>query len=354
MSGRVYVCHTFYHIYVSLLKEYNRPENEQGNATIILSTMSNDFGDIDLRLRKNPLVKEVLFFDEKRDFELESVQKYKEFQKNPVKRIIYRIKYTKALGKGQEPFVPVDFKKYDEVYVYCDSDPIGYYLNYKHIYYHSLEDGLNSIVYVDEAHFDNKGGFKFKAFMAKLNLFFIQNGYAKYCKDIEVNQIEGVLYPPKNMIEVPRKNLESGLSERNKKEIIDVFVKDYDTLLEQMKAVEGKKCILILTEPLCSLDVRKQIFTDLTAQYQEEGLVVLKPHPRDEMDYSEDFSDYMIIDKTVPMEILNFFGEGFFDKAISVYTETAGIKFAKESVMLGNDFMDNYEAPEVHRKNETI
>lgn len=36
----------------------------------------------------------------------------------------------------------VDFKKYQDIYVFCDSDPIGYYLNYKKIHYHAVEDGL--------------------------------------------------------------------------------------------------------------------------------------------------------------------------------------------------------------------
>jgi len=31
-----------------------------------------------------------------------------------------------------------------------------------------------------------------------------------------------------------------------------------------------------------------------------------------------------------------------------------GITFAKECIKLGNDFMDRYEAPEIHRRNEHL
>jgi len=351
MKDRIYVCHTFYHVYVALLKEYNLPKEKQGNATIVLSKMSNNFGDLDVRLRKCSLIEDVYFYDEKRDCDLPEVQKYHEFQKNPIKRIIYRIKYTKAYGAEQQPFIPVDFKEYKDVYVFCDSDPIGYYLNYKHIYYHSVEDGLNSIRNTDFAHYDNKGHFGFKAFMAKCNLFFIQNGYAKYCIDVEVNELKGIVDPPKNMIEVSRKQLEMSLDEEQKKEIVDVFVNDISELKEQMATAESGKYILILTEPLCKdLGIRRQLFSDLIETYEKEGKVILKPHPRDELDYYKEFPEYIIIAPQIPMEILNYLGENFFDKVISVYTDINGIRFAKEKVQLGHDFMDKYEDPHIHRK----
>ena len=43
---RAYVCHTFYHVFITILKELNLPEDKRGEADILLSKMSNDFGDI--------------------------------------------------------------------------------------------------------------------------------------------------------------------------------------------------------------------------------------------------------------------------------------------------------------------
>ena len=44
MKERIYVCHTYYHVYVACLKELTLPGSSRGQATLLLSTMSNDFG----------------------------------------------------------------------------------------------------------------------------------------------------------------------------------------------------------------------------------------------------------------------------------------------------------------------
>lgn len=87
-----------------------------------------------------------------------------------------------------------------------------------------------------------------------------------------------------------------------------------------------------MTEPLCGLDVRKQIFSELIVQYEKEANITLKPHPRDVLDYKRGFPNEKIIQKMVPMEVLNFFEGQLFDKFISVFTEARGICFAKECV----------------------
>ena len=55
-SGRVYVCHTYYHVFVSFLKELNLA-NRVEPADLIISTISTDFEDFKERL---PLHKELL------------------------------------------------------------------------------------------------------------------------------------------------------------------------------------------------------------------------------------------------------------------------------------------------------
>lgn len=352
---RIYVCHTFYHVYVSLLKEFALPKEKQGGATMVLSKMSNDFGDLKGRLEKSGVFEEVLEYDEKRYTFFPELLKYKENKNNFLLNLINRIIFTKKFAKLQEQYVPVDFSEYKDIYVYCDSDPIGYYLNYKKIKYHALEDGLNSLVHVDAARYDNRGNFGVKAFLAKHNLIFIQNGYSKYCVDMEVNRIEGILFPIDKHIEVPRKMLQERLTAKEKDIIMSIFIKNKDKILSALQNMEeGKENYLILTEPLCSLEIRKQIFSDLAEEYGKQGKVIIKPHPRDEMDYEKEFPNHTVIEKMVPMEILNFMADKPFDKVVSVLTDLNGVEFAKEGIRLGPDFMDKYEAPEIHRQNEQI
>ena len=357
MKERIYVCHTYYHVYVTFLKELNMPREKRGQATLVLSRMSNDFETFAERAKASGLFEEVLEYDEKKPEYFEELALLKEDRGNMVLNMISRIRFCKKFAKLQAPFVPVNFREYKEIYVYCDSDPIGYYLNYNKIYYHALEDGLNCLAYYDTARFDNRGAFDVKVFMSKrLNLIFIQNGYGRYCRDMEVNDISKIKYPCPYYKEVPRQQYVDCLTDEDKQVILKAFVKDYDALVEALEKAEatGKKKVLVLTEPLCDLNTRERIFRDIIRMYGEEAVVVLKPHPRDELDYNALFGEYFRIDRTVPMEMLNFIPGAHFDRLISVLTETAAIQFAAEKIKLGPDFMDAYEAPHIHRQNEQI
>lgn len=355
-KGRIYVCHTFYHLYISFLKEFVMPESERGNASVVLSKMSNDFGDIKSRIPASGYFKEVFEYDEKRETEFPELMKYKKDRGNILLNMIPRIIFTSKFAKLQAQYVPVDFRNYDDVYVFCDNDPIGVYLNKNRIYYHAVEDGLNYLANFVNAVYDNRGGFRIKKFFSmKLNLIFMQDGYSKYCRDMEVNDVSLIKYPFKKYKEVPRAGLVAAMTEDQKEVLVRVFVKDIDRMEKEIKNTEtGKDNILILTEPLCTLDVRERIFRDLHRKYSKEGTVFLKIHPRDELDYATLFSDVFQFDKTVPMEILNFFSGLHFKKVVSVYTQLDSIKFADEKESLGNAFMDKYEDPEIHNQNEKV
>lgn len=357
MKERIYVCHTFYHVYVACLKELALPKEKQGHATLVLSTMSNPFGNLDKRAGKCPLFEKVVMFDEKEDTFFPELKKYHTDRGNLILNMLARIKYTKLLGRLQQAYVPVDFREYKDIYVFCDSDPIGYYLSYKKIFYHAVEDGLNCIQYYDTARYDNRGHFGLKAWMAAHNLIFIQNGYGKYCLDMEVNDISVLPYPCKKYIEVPRAKLVERLTKEDKDILIRLFVENPDRLMEQLAQGAGQK-VLILSEPLCSLDVRRQIFTDIIEEYGmvdgKKAQILIKPHPRDVLDYAKEFPEHIVLSGSFPMEILNYIPGLSFKRVVSVFTVPNGIMFAEEIVFLGEDFMDRYEAPELHRQNECI
>ena len=137
--------------------------------------------------------------------------------------------------------------------------------------------------------------------------------------------------------------------------ILKAFIRDKEAFEKQIEESSriGDK-ILVLTDPLCSLPVRERIFRDITDRYKKEGTVFLKPHPRDELDYRRLFPQYPQFDAKVPMEVLNFFPRLRFKKAVAVLTEIKAIAFADEVVRLGEDFMDAYEEPAIHRQNEQI
>ncbi len=356
MKDRIYVCHTFYHVYITVIKELNLPTEKRGGATLVLSTMSNDFGSLKERAQKTGLFEDVVMFDELEDTKLPQVMALHKDTGSRIRNLLQRIRYTKELGRAQESAVPVDFSEYHDIYVFCDSDPIGYYLNYKKIYYHALEDGLDTIVYCDDARFGNRGHFGLKAFLAKMGIIFIENGYSKYCIDMEVNDISAIKYRNDAYIEVPRKQLTENVSPDDLHYLIEIFMENPAQLVEQIaNTPKDRKKVLILSDPVCDLDTRKNMMRDIIKEYAAGSTVFIKPHPRDVLDYdTEDFADCIIIRGRFPMEMMNYYEELHMDKVVSILTVVDGIEFADEKIMLGNDFMDRYEAPEIHRQNEQI
>ncbi len=355
MKERIYVCHTYYHVYVTFLKEFALPKERQGGATVVLSKMSTDFENLKERLLKLQYFEDVIEFDEKRFTEFEELMELHKDRGSIVKNMPARIKFTKRYAKLEEPFVPVDFKEYGDVYVYCDSDPIGYYLNYKKIPYHALEDGYNCLKIFDAARVDNRGCFRLKAFLASLNLIFIQNGYSKYCLDMEVNDRSCLKYDYRKYKEVPRKPLEERLLPEEKHMIVDAFLEDAEGFREALAAYSGDKKVLILTEKLCTEDVRIQIVKDMILEHAGDAKVFIKPHPMDHVDYGEAIPGCVMLKGRFPLEVMKYVENIHFDKAVAILTQAIeSMDYVDEKVFLGKTYLDKYEEREKHSFNDVL
>lgn len=353
---RIYICHTYYHAYIAAVKELVKRHDSSAKADIMLSTMSNDFGKLKERLERAGVFDRVFMFDEKEDVTSEEVMSYHRDKGNIVANLLQRITYTKLLGKLQEPHIPTDLSAYSDVYVFCDSDPIGYYLNYKKIRYHAIEDGLNSGRLDDQARNANRGAWPLKRAMAALGLIFIESGYSRYCIDYEVNDISANHSLPPNVVEESREELNNKLTTEDHAILVNIFLENKDSVVSQLvgDASDKRPQVMILTEPLCEMDVRKKLFGDIIDEYKEGNRVIIKPHPRDILDYEKEFPDTVVIRDKFPMEVLGDI-EGFkVDKVISVITQMENVYFAKEIVYLGLDFLDKYEDPSIHRKTENL
>ena len=340
MKERIYICHTYYHVYVTCLKELLILQDNPiiSKAAIILSSLSTDFGNLRFRLNESNLFSEIFEYDEKRL----SPPAGSNIICNMVKRIIF----TKKQAKAQIPYLPTNFRDYRDIYVYCDSDPIGYYLNWAKIPYHAIEDGLNCLVLFDAAKYDNRKFFRFKTWMSARNLIFIQNGYGKYCLDMEVNDISVIENHCPKYIEKSRDELVKALNKSSVELLLNIFITNLQDLTHRLNInheIKGKT--LILTEPLSDLETRKKLFAKIIDQYgqlsERETQIIIKPHPMDEVDYQSLFPGHIVLDSKFPMEILNLVPGLFFDRVVSIFTVPLGIKFAGEIINLGSDFKDD-------------
>jgi len=345
--NRIYVCHTLYHVYVSLLKEF--VINDNTKADIVLSTVYQKNWDIVEGLKNSKIFNEVHILNERYYQDIEGLDKYKKNHNNIIINMISRMIFTKKFGKAEGRYIDIDFRKYKDIYVFCDSDPIGYYLNYNHIYYHAVEDGLDCLKRFDAAHYDNRGSFKLKAFLAKHNFIFIQNGYSKYCIDMEVNDKSIFDYEFDKYKEVPRQALLEKISNEQKEKALKIFLPDADEIKKVLSECED--CVLFLTEafPKDDESVRINVCKEILEKYCKGKKVLIKPHPADDINYDKMFPECVTIRGRFPIEVLNFLSDIHFSKGISIISSALdAINFVDEKINIGPYIYDSYEPLEKH------
>ena len=72
------------------------------------------------------------------------------------------------------------------------------------------------------------------------------------------------------------------------------------------------------------------------------------------LDYETEFPDSIVIRGRFPMEVINDMRVLKVDKLVSVITQIDNVRFAREKDYLGLDFLDKYEAPEKHRRLDSL
>ena len=71
---------------------------------------------------------------------------------------------------------------------------------------------------------------------------------------------------------------------------------------------EGEEFACFLTEPHpVDVEARKRVCLDVLAQYCQGYRVLIKPHPRDTIDYEALCPDAVVLRGRFPVEVLNFF-----------------------------------------------
>ena len=356
MSSRVYVCHTYYHALVTFLKELALRSGGKGYGkdVLVLSSLSTDFSGFRERAEASGLFGSVVTFPEVRFTEMPELKELTENRGSLAANMIQRIRFTKRYAKLEDPYIPDVLRdRRNEIYVYCDSDPVGTWLNQNHIRYHAVEDGLNCLSHFDTARYDNKGAFPIKAFMSKkLNLIFIQNGYGKYCLDMEVNDISCIALPPicgAVYREVPRLPLYERLTNEDREVIRSAFLPELDP--ETLKCSGAS--VLLLTEAHRPSEMLIRMYSDVTAA-RPGAKIFIKPHPMDRTDYASSFPDATVLPGRVPMEVLKLIPGVHFNEVITIYTDLTHIDFADKKTRLGSTFMDRYEDPSLHDLNAGI
>ena len=225
---------------------------------------------------------------------------------------------------------------YEKINVFWDLGYVGTYMNIRGVKYTLLEDSLNSYKVIKENRPNYQYIFDEKERAQHIGV--VPFGYSPYCKEVEVNDIDGIQIPSEKVMECSREEMIRSLTEEQKKMIYKAFVSgDFH--------IAGKS-ILILTEPffvtgrLPDEESQVELYKELISRFAQNGNVIIKAHPRDNLDYQKYFPEVVVLEKNMPMEVLNFNSDITFDTAVTVSSSVInGLNCVENKVMLGADYL---------------
>ncbi len=311
----IFVCHTAYHVYVALLKCFTQNLDD---SKILLMDNIPDVYALAQRLENERIFTQVKALSHK--------DVAPSFTKRSFHACYVALKLMPWRAKKE-----LGYLLEEDVYLFTDYSNVGAYLLQNKKQYHLLEDGCNAYG------FDQHCGPKGKAHKAKDFLFRkfgipYAMAMSDLCQDLEVNDLKAVIT-----------QLNCPVHERSRNEMAAALTQEQIDALLRVFAVDismetDKKRLLLITQPLVEMyvvDAQQEAvayYEKKIAQYRQEYQIYVKPHPRDGADYSVMFDGQVtVIDRLVPLEILNYKKAVQFDLAVSLNsTSVNGIRFCKE------------------------
>ncbi|TCD46267.1 capsular biosynthesis protein [Streptococcus sp. X16XC17] len=262
----VYICHTVYHLLVTLCK-------------------------LDLS-QKNKLI----LFD-------------KILQRDELTQKIQQIGFE-VHGYSESDLCFCDFKnsKAIKLFLFNDWTNVGAFFRKNKIEYHLIEDGYN---YFSMNVYKKKTKFLIRAYYKLFKKDERPLGYSRFCKSIEVNSLAVIPRDSrwKKFVSVSRTELFEKIPSKNRQLIF--------TLFHVEKFHIKSQSVLVLTQPLAAdrwyktvtenfqtLNEQFDYYQKIIEKYRTLGYTVyLKVHPRDKVDYSS--LDVILLPQNIPMELLD-------------------------------------------------
>jgi hypothetical protein len=332
-------------------------------ADIVLSDAIPDHLQLAEKLRKSNVFNKVLEMEEK-EYVYARRAKFRDVYSklNPVSKFFMGktlwISSQKDIVKYARTKMDIDVNDYQTVYVFGEGRSFAPYLYTKKKKFVLVEDALN---YFQKRNSDDliernrmvrpRKLYWLNSLLDYLGFYYYMGGYSHVIEKIEVNENRSLVFSKrakKKVIEVSRDQLHKKLTEENKKRIYNIFVDKF-----QDPIINGRMPYLVFTNPLLFdklvkteaqiLDIY-QIFIDEFCT--EADVIYLKPHPRDNVDYSILKNHMLIIlDKNMPSEVLGFNKKNHFKKALAISsTAIEQAPFAEDRINIGMSWLDTVAA----------
>lgn len=325
--NQVYVCGTYFHIYISILKVIYSAD-KLSKKLIVINDRTPDVERIFKPLEDSGYFNFVVHV--------------------PFVKISNKIKKSKFLSrvinrnKNVMEFVETnsEIQKYDafiknaEINLFSNLglSPAYFILRYKDNFIRMLEDG--------EGNYISRIG-HFQAFKRK----YILNTVVGEGLDKEIREIE-VQFPEKLSKRLAKKGkklelkkMEQELRAEDLEKIIDIFMGGHDI------CVEGKKKLLLITQPLSEdghmTEVQKlKLYNDILKPYADAYSVFVKGHPRELTDYRGKLNyAFTSIPQGFPLEMFDLLKGIHFEVGVTVSSSSlSNIKCVDKKILLGRTY----------------
>lgn len=305
--NQVYVCSTYFHVYVSMLKATVGKERGE-KSLLVINDLTPHIENLLVKLREHN------FFDFHVYVPFKSIDKEIHSKKFLLTRLFApNQSKINAVEKRSDITIYEDFVSQAEINLFPDLGltPAYFILKYPNNYIRMIEEG-------EGAYFLRIS--KFKEF--KRHVIF--NTFIGGGLDAEIKEIE-VQFPEKLNPRVQKKGkllalrkMLSELSPEAQNNIIQVFMSDLKM------DVDGQKKLLLITQPLSedrhiTEDEKIKLYHQLLAPYVGSYSIFIKPHPRELTDYSRVMRyPFVIIPQGFPLEMFDLLKDIRFELGITV------------------------------------
>lgn len=318
--NELYIVSTYYHALIACVRSIN----DRHTADIMVTDYIPQYAQLAARLSESGLFAQT--------FCVGSIEEYK-----PSCWLDYAVNGNRRNKRLIEEQLGFSLKnRYEKIYIFHDDTWIARYLKCAKIPYHLLEDALDSYKVITDtafAYMVHEDNLKMRI-KNLLRLGYTFCGYDRFTKSVEVNSIDGVQirHLAKNkLIERPRKPMFDRLADSDIMKLKNIFMKDIPKL-------DDRNSMLLLTQPLyvdkmVGDEARQaEIYKKLARKHIGDLKLVIKPHPRDNADYTTLFPNAMILDKNMPLEIVAMIENPHFSKVVSLGSTCTNVIYADQYV----------------------
>ena len=327
--NQVYVCGTYFHIYLSILKIIYSTDKQAKNLIVI----NDRTPGIE---RTFTSLKESGYFDFVVPVPFVSISKKINKSKllsrviNRNKNVIHFVEANSEIQKYDE------FIKNAEINLFSNLglSPAYFLLRYMNNFFRMIEDG--------EGNYISRIG-RFQAFKRK----YILNTVIGEGLDDQVREIE-VQFPEKINSRISKKGkklelkkMEQELNVNDLEKIVSIFMGGVEI------DVEGKKKLLLITQPLSEdghmNELQKiKLYNTILRPYANDYTVFVKGHPRELTDYRGKLNyDFTMIPQGFPLEMFDLLKGIHFEVGLTVSSSSlANIKCVDKKIVVGRTYFN--------------